>query len=247
MPDIELNGYRHHYEEVGSGTPLIFLASTRFDSAKSWVAHMQANAAGFRVIMPDVRGMADSEHTFDVEPDTWVEDLAAFLDRLGLDVVHLAAETLGSRIITRFAHDHPERVKSLSLNAVIAYSEPSGDEHRRKQADPANITPEARERLRSYHGEDALDVNRFYVELHGRADYHAFYDLRPLAPKVAAPVLLLRGDVDEPQHPVSHSVDLHGLFPNSRLQIFAGTEFSAMKRRPAESWALIRALAEGKL
>ena len=63
MPDLTINGHRHHYEDVGSGRPMIFIAGTRFDAAKDWVAYMEHNASGFRVIMPDIRGMAQSEHT----------------------------------------------------------------------------------------------------------------------------------------------------------------------------------------
>ena len=46
MPDTTINGYKHHYEDVGSGEPMLFLAGTRFDSAKTWVPFMERNAGG---------------------------------------------------------------------------------------------------------------------------------------------------------------------------------------------------------
>jgi pimeloyl-ACP methyl ester carboxylesterase len=62
---------------------------------------------------------------------------------------------------------------------------------------------------------------------------------------VKAPTLLMRGDVDDDRHPIEHSTVLHGLMPNSQLQIYAGTKFNAMTNKPEQSWALIRAFIEG--
>lgn len=236
MPDLTINGHRHHYEDVGSGRPMIFIAGTRFDAAKDWVAYMEHNASGFRVIMPDIRGMAQSEHTVDVKGEDWVADLGALLDELGINAIHLAAETLGSRVITRFAVENPSRAKSLVLNGAIAYSYPGGDEERRNQ-------PQERiDAMKQYHGDDAAAINEFYLNLHSKPEFHEYYDLRKIAAQVTAPTLILRGDDDDERHPIAHSTELHTLIPNSRLQIFANTKFNGMTNRPEESWALIREL-----
>lgn len=239
MPDLQINGYKHHYEDVGSGTPMVFIAGTRFDSAKSWVQYMETNASGFRVIMPDIRGMADSEHTTDVKGQDWVDDVAALLDELKIDAVHFAAETLGTRVAVRFAVAYPERVKSLILNGSIAYSYPEGDSERSNQ-------PQDRiDSMKLHHGEDAAAINEFYLDLHSKPEFHEYYDLRKIASQVQAPTLLMRGDVDDDRHPIAHSTELHALIPNSQLQIYAGTKFNAMTNRPEESWALTRAFVEG--
>ena len=244
MPELLINGYKHYYEEVGEGTPMIWVTGTRFDSAKKWVDYMKENAHGFRMIMPDIRGMADSEHVAECEPSDWVLDLRSFLDELGIDSVHLASETLGTRIVTRFAYENPARVKSLILNGPIAYSDPEGDEDRVRQADPSNITPEALARLEYYHGSGALDVNLFYVKMHAKPEFHEYYDLRTIASEVKTPTLILRGDMDEDRHPVGHANQLHKLFPNSWLQIFANTSFNGMLQHTEKSWELIRSLVE---
>ena len=240
MPDLTINGYKHHYEEVGDGPPMVFIAGTRFDAARDWVPYMREHAAGFRVVLPDPRGLAGSEHTTDVAPQDWVRDLGTLLEELGIDAVHLVSETLGTRIATRFAYEHPERVLSLVLNGVIAYSYAGGDDERRGQTE--GMPADRLEQLTHYHGADALAVNDFYLDLHADPAFHEYYDLRKIAGEVRAPTLLLRGDVDDQRHPVQHSVDLHALLPDSRLAIFAGTPFNAMRHRPAESWALIREL-----
>lgn len=239
MPDTTINGYKHHYEDVGSGAAMVFIAGTRFDSAKAWVEYMGKNARGFRVIIPDIRGMADSEHTTDVKGEDWVNDLAALLEELKIDSAHMAAETLGTRVAVRFALAYPERTKSLILNGSIAYSYPEGDSERSNQ-------PQARiDSMKYHHGEDAAAINEFYLDLHSKPEFHEYYDLRKIASQVQVPTLLLRGDVDDDRHPISHSTELHALIPNSQLHIFAGTKFNGMTNRPEESWALIRALVAG--
>jgi pimeloyl-ACP methyl ester carboxylesterase len=234
MPTLTINGHAHHYEEVGAGTPLVYFAATRFDSAKAWVPFMQEHARGYRVIMPDPRGLAGSDHVPMVEPADWMTDLATLLDELKLATVHLMAETLGTRIATRFAADHPDRVATLVLNGTIAYSSAGGDAQR-----AAALSEQRRRDLELHHGPDWERVNAFYLNLHARPEFHDFYDLRKAAPRVTAPVLIMRGDIDDPVHPVIHSAELHALFPKSWLAIYPNTEFNAMRARPAEAWALI--------
>lgn len=240
MPLLTINGHAHNYEEVGSGPTLVYVAGTRFDSARALVPYMREHATGFRVILPDPRGMAGSAHTTDVRPQDWVADLEGLLDALKLPAPHLAAETLGTRIATRFAAEHPERVRTLVLNAAIAYSSPGGDEQRRQSSDPASLPEERRRSLEYHHGPDWPEVNAFYLELHARPEFHEYYDLRKVARRVAAPTLLIRGDIDEPVHPVMHSVRLHQLLPRSWLAIYPDTPFNALKGRPEEAWQLIR-------
>jgi len=208
---------------------------------------MEQHAAGFHVILPDPRGLAGSVHVSTIEPHDWVDDLAALLDALQIQQVNLAAETLGTRIATRFAADYPDRVARLILNGTIAYSSPSGDAARRANADAsgreqlASALSEERQRsMENHHGADWKAVNEFYLTLHDRADFHEYFDLRSVAPRIQAPTLLVRGDIDDPVHPVMHSVELHQLIPGSWLAIFPNTEFNALRARPQEAWELIR-------
>ena len=237
MPQVTIGGHRLNYEEVGSGPALVFIAGTRFDSAKAWAPFMEEHATGFRVILPDPRGMAGSAHTTDVSPEDWVSDLAGLLDALSLPKVELVAETFGTRIAARFAADHPDRVTHLILNGAIAYSYPDADSSR---SDPANMTPERRESMQRHHGDDWQAVNQFYVGMHARQEFHDYFDLRKVAERITAPTLLMRGDVDDSLHPVAHSAELHRLIPRSWLSIYPNTEFNAMRAHPKEVWDLIR-------
>jgi pimeloyl-ACP methyl ester carboxylesterase len=248
MPVLTLNGNALNYEQVGDGPPLIYVAGTRFDSAKHWAPYMREHATGFHVILPDPRGLGGSAHVPTIEPRDWVEDVGALLDALDIRRANLAAETLGTRIATRFAADYPDRVARLILNGTIAYSSPAGDAQRRGNADASGqeraaasgLSDERQRSMEYHHGADWPAVNEFYLAVHARPKFHEYYDLRMAAPRVQAPTLLLRGDIDDPVHPVMHSVELHQLIPNSRLAIYPNTEFNALRARPKEAWDLIR-------
>jgi pimeloyl-ACP methyl ester carboxylesterase len=244
VPIADVNGVQINYERAGSGPPLVYLAGTRFDSAKDKIVHLRQYADGFDAIVPDPRGMGGSTHSTAVEPEDWVRDLAGFLDELGIESTHLVAETLGTRIAVRFAADYPGYVHSLVLDAPIAYSALQGDEQRRRNSGPDELPEERRKSLEFHQGPDWQAVNRFYLAMHARADFHTYYDLRETAPRVTAPVLIVRGDVDDPVHPVQHSVELHALLPGSWLAIYPNTGFNALLGRPEESWNLIRRFTE---
>jgi len=236
MPQIAINGFTANYDEVGSGTPLLYIAATRFDSAKGWLPHMREHATGFRMILPDPRGLAGSTHMASVEPSDWVNDLAAFLDQLKLPKVNLAAETLGTRIVTRFAAEYPDRVNTLILNGAIAFSSAGGDAQR-----ASALSDQRKQDLEFHHGADWEAVNAFYINLHSRPEFHEYYDLRQAAERVKTPTLVMRGDAkNDPVHGVEHSLAVYERLENAWLAIFPNTEFNAIRGRPVEAWKLIR-------
>jgi pimeloyl-ACP methyl ester carboxylesterase len=236
----EIDGIQLYYEVVGTGAPMVYLAGTRFDSAKDKANHIRDYANGFQTILPDLRGMGGSTHTAEAEPKDWVDDLSKLLDALHSPPVHLAAETLGTRIAVRFAADYPEHVKSLILNAPIAYSSPVGDQQRSRNSAPTELPEERRKSLEYHQGQDWQKVNAFYLAMHARPDFHEYFDLRKVADRVAVPTLIVRGDIDDPVHPVLHAVELHAQIAGSWLAILPNTGFNALLGRPIESWDLIR-------
>src|ERR1700730_5696942 len=160
---------------------MVYLAGTRFDSARDKANHIREYASGFRTILPDPRGMGASTHTAEAEPKDWVEDLAKLMEALDSPAVHLAAETLGTRIAVRLAADYPQSVKSLILNAPIAYSSPVGDGQRSRNSAPTELPEERRKSLEYHQGPDWQNVNAFYLAMHARPDFHEYFDLRKVA------------------------------------------------------------------
>ena len=64
------------------------------------------------------------------------------------------------------------------------------------------------------------------------ARFKSYYDLREVAPRVQVPTLIMRGDIDEPVHPVEHSTSVHQRIPNSWLAIFPNIEFNVLRAHP---------------
>ncbi len=244
MPDITINGHRLHYREVGQGEPMLCWSCSIFDNAeKSWVGPMPetgAEGSGYRLIMPDFRGMAGNAHATDVAPADWVEDVRGLMDALSIPSAVIVAENLGTRVAVRLAASYPERVKALILTASIAGSDPAGDAWRLGQLDMSAWGPERAERLQLFHGDDWPAVVEWYKEFHHRDDFRSYYDLRAIAHKVKAPTLLMRGDIDTPLHKIAHSTDLHRLIEGSWLRIFPNMPYDCRRGDPDEFWRQVQ-------
>src|SRR2546430_2139538 len=97
----------------------------------------------------------------------------------------------------------------LTLGGNALNHEQVGDAQRRSSADtsgqeqraPTGLSDERQRSMEHHHGSDWRAVNDFYLTLHARPEFHEYYDLRKVAPRVQAPTLLLRGDIDDPVHP----------------------------------------------
>ncbi|MBB5687192.1 alpha/beta fold hydrolase [Sphingobium boeckii] len=108
---------RHHFtgpggvalawHEMGEGHPLILIHGYFSNAQTNWVRYGHAAliaAAGFRVIMPDLRGHGDSAKPHDAAsypPDILAADGFALIAHLGLTDYDLAGYSLGGRTVTR--------------------------------------------------------------------------------------------------------------------------------------------------
>jgi 3-oxoadipate enol-lactonase len=83
---------------------------------------MQPLAERYRVVRPDLRGFGESP--LPGGPFSYVEDVRALLDHLGLDRVALVGNSFGGKVALDFALQQPDRVRALVLIAPNL----SGDE-----------------------------------------------------------------------------------------------------------------------
>jgi len=111
----ELPDLRMHYVRHGSGMPLILLHGWP-EFWYTWRHNIPALAESFDVIAPDLRGFGDTDKPDSVpEVDSYVADLAAFADALGLARFGVVAHDIGANIIQPFARRWPERLSGLFL------------------------------------------------------------------------------------------------------------------------------------
>lgn len=104
-----------HVREAGSGTPLVLLHAFPLSSAM-WLDQRNDLADVARVVTPDLRGFGGSPLSDD-EPslDAAADDVAALLDRLGLDRFLLGGLSMGGYLAMAFLRRHPGRVRALLL------------------------------------------------------------------------------------------------------------------------------------
>ncbi|SFR87575.1 Pimeloyl-ACP methyl ester carboxylesterase [Agromyces sp. CF514] len=145
-----------------AGTPVLAVHGITA-THRSWDLFAEA-LPDRRVIAPDLRGRGRSNAL--PAPYTLVQhadDLAAVLDALGVDRVHVVGHSMGAFVSVRFAERHPDRVAGLSLvDGGLPVPNPDGipaDEL------PAVLLGPALERLS--------------MTFRSRADYVAFWRRHP--------------------------------------------------------------------
>jgi pimeloyl-ACP methyl ester carboxylesterase len=236
MPHTSINGHRHFYEDVGSGEPIVLLHGI-MNSSLYFEEIIPDLALDFRVIAPHFRGMGRSEHVSSVPPGAWADDVLALLDALGVDGFHLYGVSLGGIVAMRLAVDCPERVWTLTVDApVIAVAGlPNPTAPRGRE-----VPKEVAEQLTAMHGDDWLTVEEnLNRSLHAPGMVDAM-NLGDAVAGITAPTLVIRGDIDEPFHPLNQAVDLHAAVPNSRLWIAPRTRSLMVRRRPTDSLRVVR-------
>ena len=113
---IVVNGAELHYIEQGRGEPLILLHGGQGDY-RMWGPQMAALAPNHRIISYSRRYHYPNHNPprADYSPHLDAEDLAAFINQLGLGRVHLVGTSIGAFAALALALKHPELVRSMVL------------------------------------------------------------------------------------------------------------------------------------
>ncbi len=115
MPTVQTNGIRMYYDELGSGEPLLCLMGITAPGSV-WEEHVAAWSEQFRCIMPDNRGVGQSDKP--AGPYTsrmMADDTAGLLEALGLESVRVIGCSMGSIIAQQLALHYAHAVRSMVL------------------------------------------------------------------------------------------------------------------------------------
>ena len=107
MPFVENRGVRLHWQEAGSGTPIVLVMGHRFSSAL-WYPILPALTAEHRVIWFDNRGTGLSGMTRQVSIADLVDDTLAVMDAAEVARAHVFGVSMGGGIVLELAIRHPE-------------------------------------------------------------------------------------------------------------------------------------------
>ena len=117
MPHIQVSGLAMHYEQQGTGEPLILLPFLAADHA-CYSFQLPEYAKHFTCFTIDYRGAGLSDKPagpYSIE--MLADDVAAFMQALEIPRAHISGLSLGAAIGMWLAAKHPDKVKSLSLHS----------------------------------------------------------------------------------------------------------------------------------
>ena len=118
MPKIKANNITVHYEQQGTGEPLILIPYLSADHA-CYAFQVAEYAKHFTCISLDLRGTGESDKPEGAySTEDLADDVAAFMQALGIKKAHCSGLSLGAAIGMWLAAKHPDMVKSLSLHSA---------------------------------------------------------------------------------------------------------------------------------
>lgn len=118
MPQVRVNDITMHYEQQGTGEPLLLIPYLAADNA-CYAFQVAEYAKHFTCISVDPRGAGETD-----KPDgpysteQFADDMAGFLHAVGVERAHVAGLSLGAVTGIWLAAKYPARVKSLSLHSA---------------------------------------------------------------------------------------------------------------------------------
>ena len=118
MPTLSTDdSVRLHYEEAGSGAPLVFVHEFAGD-ARSWEPQLRHFSRLYRCIAYSARGYPPSDVPEDLErysQERARDDIRAVLDALGIAAAHVVGLSMGAFATLHFGMKYPERARSLTI------------------------------------------------------------------------------------------------------------------------------------
>jgi len=234
---IAANGIRLNVLESGAGTPLL-LTHGLGDDLHFWDGCADALSAHHRLIRWDVRGFGRSDKPAGpYSPELFAADLAALLDALAIDRVHLGGISMGGVIAQRFALESPRRLRSLvlvSTSSEIGERASSGWQRLAERIEKDGFSARSSDASRSFapafaaaHPEivraatartAANEAHSYAAAARAMSSYHWTEELRGLS----VPALILQG-LDDQLTPPGGSVKMSRALAGSRLLLIPGS------------------------
>jgi pimeloyl-ACP methyl ester carboxylesterase len=120
MPFVENLGARIHWDEEGSGAPLLLIMGLGW-SSHAWHRSRPVLSEKYRTIALDNRGVGRSE----APPGPYsiaqmAADAAAVLNAARVNTAHIFGVSMGGMIAQEFALQYPNKVRSLILGCTAA-------------------------------------------------------------------------------------------------------------------------------
>jgi pimeloyl-ACP methyl ester carboxylesterase len=269
------DGVNLHYEEAGSGTPILFVHEYSGDW-RSWEPQMRFFARRHRCITYSFRGYPGSDVPAD--PGMYgqrhaVDDARHVLDHLRIARAHIVGLSQGAFATAHFGRTYADRALSLTLAGIGSGAERAAHEQFKKDALVTSdrirkdgmakyaeslVTNPTRSRFKQ---KDPRGFAEFVKNLSEHPDLGAantmaeyqgkrpsLYDFEEEWKRLDVPTLIVCGDEDDPC--LQPSLYLKRVMPNAGLAMFAKTGHTVNIEEPdafnRELWNFIVQVEAGK-
>jgi len=210
--DIEL-----YYEVRGDGEPLVLLHGGG-GAGTNWDLIFGDPPAGFRLIIPDLRGHGRSQNrsghfTF----RQCALDVLALLDHLEIDQFKAIGVSLGAKTLLHVATQQPTRVAAMVLVSAAPYF-PEQARLVMRAIDTETRSEAEWRQMRQWHQTDD-QIRALWQMARGFAD--SYDDLNftpPYLSRITARTLIVHGDRDE-LYPVRLAVEMYEAIARSQLWV----------------------------
>jgi pimeloyl-ACP methyl ester carboxylesterase len=124
MPKVKINDIAMNYEQQGTGEPLVLIPYLAADNA-CYAFQVAEYAKHFTCISVDPRGVGETDKpSGPYSTQLLADDIAAFMQAIGIERAHVAGLSLGAATGTWVAAKYPDKVKSLSLHSNWTKTDP---------------------------------------------------------------------------------------------------------------------------
>jgi pimeloyl-ACP methyl ester carboxylesterase len=227
MPTYERNAVSIHYEEAGSGFPLMIIPGGGLNATISYVTGgAPFNAIGefkneFRCIAADLRNANGGQSSGPVEVDrpwdSYTDDHLGLMDHLGIKQFMVLGYCIGGPFIWNLLHSAPDRVVAAVLTQPSGFRPEMPDlfyQNNIKGWGPALCE---RRRDVTMPMVDAF-LNKMY---RANADF-VFTVTRDFVRECQTPILVLPDDI--PAHPYAVAMETARLAPNAQASLYPWKE-----------------------
>src|SRR6201995_3451153 len=227
MPFYEKGAVRIHYEEAGSGFPLLLIPGGGLNSDISYLTGfppfnaMEALSDTYRCIASDLRnadgGKSSGPLEIDRPWDAYTDDQLGLMDHLGIDKFLVMGFCIGGPFIWTLLKRAPDRI----VAAVLA--QPSGSRpEMRDLFYEGNMKTWGPELVKRRPEISMEEVDRFLTRMYRTNPDFVFTVTRDFVRNCQTPVLILPDDI--PAHPYAVAMEAAMLAPKAEVSMFPWKE-----------------------
>lgn len=252
------DGVQLYYEEVGVGTPIVFVHEFAGDR-RSYEPQMRHFARRYRCIAYNARGYPPSDIPTDpasYSQERARDDILAIVDGLGLEQAHVVGISMGGFATLHFGLKYPNRARSLVVAGCGYGADPARRMQFQEEAEAAarrfetlgpresanayalgptrvqyqNKDPRGWEEFRTILAEHSVVGSA--LTLRGvQKTRPSLYDLIPMMRGLTVPTLIMSGDEDDPC--LEASLMMKRTIPSAALTVLPRTGHALNLEEPA--------------